>query len=303
MGKVYAVRIIMKLSPTAKEQYLRCPLAYYMKYILGFKEELGGSPLIIGSANDAGTEALLQGKTMEEAKRIHDDALLHPTVNGVVVDSMTSDKIKWSKSDLKNSPIVSDNPAEVWVAKGHMILEQYAKQVMPKIKSVLGTQIRASIKNELGDEGYGFADFIYEHVDGRIILADNKTAGKRYDDAKVLEMMPQLAFYEEALRDEYKIDQSEFIVMVKDIRKTERNGPRVVIQDDLVFDIPEEIFEKTFADFEEVMHNIRMGRFESNHPDCHRFYGPCLCSIGDNGYFKSGGVNLTGLVKVERRSK
>ena len=175
----------MKLSPTAKDLYLRCPLAYYMKYVLGYREEIVGSPLIIGSANDAGTEALLQGKTLEEAKKIHDELLLNPVVNGVQVDAVTSELIKWSKSDLKNSPIDSENPAEIWVAKGHMILEQYQKQVLPKIKDVLGTQIKASITNDFGDEAYGYADFIYEHIDGRIILADNKTSGKKYNDEKI----------------------------------------------------------------------------------------------------------------------
>lgn len=260
-----------------------------------------GSALIVGSANDSALDVLLHGKTMEEAKKELRNKMLHPEINGEVLDSLNTNKIKFSKSDLKNAPIDSDVPALVLLAKGEMILDQYAEQIMPKIKNVLGTQLKASIKNEFGDEIFGYADMIVEWEDGRILLLDNKTAAKKYNDEKVEEMMPQLAVYEEAFRDEYKIDDSGFIVQVKDIRKTLRNGPRVTIQEE-IFTIPEEMYKKTFDEYDQVLHNIKMGNFESNHPDCNMFYGNCMCSLGrDTGYFESGGTNMTGLIQTERK--
>jgi hypothetical protein len=112
-------------------------------------------------------------------------------------------------------------------------------------------------------------------------------------------MTPQLAVYDTALRDKYNIDNVGFIVQVKDIRK--KKEPRVVIQEE-IFDISEEIYEKTFDEYDKVLHNIKMGIFPSNHPHCNTYFGNCLCSMnGDSGYYSSGGQDLSGLIKVDRR--
>jgi len=292
----------MRLSPTAKDQYLRCPLAYYMKYVLGYREEVVGSALPFGSANDSALDLLLHGKTLDEAKKHFKKELLNPVINNKRVDALTTKSIKWSKSDSKNSPTDEDHPAKILLAKGNMILDQYAEQVLPKIKNVLGTQIKASLKNNLGDEIYGYADMIVEWEDGRILLLDNKTSSKKYDQNMIDDKVAQIALYEEALRDEYDIDASGFVVMVKDIRK--KKEPRVVIQDDLILDISEEVLDNTFNEFEEAFHGIKMGLFHSNHPNCNSYFGNCICSIhGDHGYNSSGGQDTSGLVKVERRNK
>lgn len=278
------------LSHTAKNKYLNCPLSWYMHYKLKLRERIVGSALPFGTAIDAAQEALLKGKTLEEAIKIFDDLWIAPKINGKQLDGPTTKLIKFSKADGKEG--LADTAWGNLREKGHLLIAAYQQEIMPSIKDVLAVQKRISIKNDYGDSIIGFADMIVKWEDGRNILFDNKTSSKKYPLDAVTEgdKAGQLALYFEALQEEYSLDAAGFIVLEKEIRVRE---PRTRIQT-LIDTVPENIIEETFQEFEEVLTGIKLGQFPSNHPHCNQFYGDCIC----NKYYPSNGTDMTGLIKV-----
>lgn len=278
------------LSHTAKNKYINCPLSYYMHYILKLREEVVGSALPFGTAIDSAQETLLKGKTLDQALKVFNEAWIAPKINGNRVDGPTTKFIKFSKADGAEG--LADTAWGNMKEKGELLLTAYQEEIMPRIKDVLAVQKPIFIKNDQGDFIRGFADKIVVWEDGRNILFDNKTGAKKYesDAVTVGDKAKQLGLYYEALKDEYSLDASGFIVLEKKIRK---NEPRTRIQI-LIDNVPEDLIQETFDEFEEVLHNIKLGIFPSNHPDCNQYYGDCVC----NKYYPSGGTDLTGLIKV-----
>lgn len=286
----------IQLSHSAKNKYMNCPLSYYMHYILKYREEKTTSPLIFGSTIEEGLDALLLGKTLEEAQRLFKDAWSNPMVNGVQVDGRTTDMIKFSKSDSKEG--LAATPWESMLIKGNMLLEAYQTEVLPGIKNIISLQEKVKIDHSNGEDSIiGYADLIVELQDGRIALMDNKTSAKAYPSDAVVagDKAKQLALYNEALKDKYDIDVVGFYVLEKGIRK---KNPRTRIQT-LMGNVPEALVEETFDEIENVLYGIRMGQFESNHPNCNQFYGKCVC----NKYAPSGGVDTSGLICTKKDKK
>lgn len=286
---------MIHLSHTAKEKYLRCPLSYYMHYILKLREEVVGSALPFGTAFGDGADVLTLGGTLQDAFAKFDELWEFPKINGVNIDAKTSNKIKYSKSDNKEE--LAETPWESLKIKGHLLLTQYQKDVISITKDVLAVQHKINIENSYGDVITGYVDKVLELNDGRIVLFDDKTSASKYNedvitnpDGTQLDKAKQLALYFEALKDEFNIDSVGFFVAEKKIRKKD---PKARIQI-ITGKLPEAIIKKTFDEFEQVLYNIKMGVFPSNHPNCNTYYGDCIC----NKYQKSGGLNTDGLIKV-----
>lgn len=291
----------IKLSHTAKDKYLRCPLSYHMHYNLGFREATVGSPLVFGSAIDEGLNTLLLTKDLNKAKEAFETTWTKQKVNGKEVDLRTSNLIKYSKADNDESllPEKFDTKIipqwEIMRQKGLMLLEAYNNEIIPKVKKVHEVQKYFSLPNKSGDEIIGFLDLLCEWEDGRLLIMDNKTSSKKYADDKIETEGGQLALYKEAFGRKYPIDGVGYIVLEKGIRKKE---PRTRIQV-LTGDVPEELTEKTFDEFKQVLYGIRMGHFHSNHPVCNTYFGDCICNL----YYPSEGTDLTGLVQVNKGKK
>lgn len=299
---------MIQLSHTAKELYLRCPLAYYMHYILNLREEKVGSALPFGSAVDDALNVLLMEKDLEKAKTAFEKILREPKINGKTLDLQTNpENVRYSKSDfdpaLFTEKELDDLEGKQDLAsyeslkrKGFMFLDQYNEQIMPKIKKVHEVQKFVQVKNSLGDKIVGYVDFICEWEDDRLLIVDNKTSSMKYKDDVIKKEAKQLAFYQEAVRMQYPSDAVAYIVMNKKIRK--RKEPKVVIQE-IIDNVPEDLYNKTFDEFDEVLYNIRMGRFYSNTPECDMPWGKCVCKK----YHESGGVDASGLIKVTKSRK
>lgn len=285
----------IRLSHTAKELYLRCPLAYYMHYILNLRSEKVGSPLPFGSAIDEGVNELLEGKSLIVALKKFDELWENPKINNVKVDGKTTELITFSKADQKEE--LADTPWESLKIKGHMLIEAYQLEIMPSIKDVLAVQKPINITNNYGDRIIGFADIIVETVDGRRLVMDNKTSAKSYPKDAVYsgDKAKQLALYFEALKEQYNLDGAGFYVIEKGIRKRE---PQTRIQT-LIDEIPETVIQKTFEEYDDVLTSIKLGKFHSNSPECNMFYGDCIC----DKYAKSFGQDLSGLIEVKRKQK
>jgi hypothetical protein len=287
---------VIYLSHTAKEKYLQCPLAYYMHYILRLRERVLGSALPFGSAIDEGAGALAEGKTLDEALKVFDDAWTNPEINGVVVDGPTTDLIRFSKADSVEG--LADTPWESLKIKGHMLIKAYQKEVMPLFKDVLAVQHKIELDNETGDKIVGYIDKIVELKTGEKVLFDDKTSSQKYPsdiitnvDGPSVDKAKQLALYYTAAVSEFGLNKVGFIVMEKKIRSKE---PRHRIQV-LTGNIPESIIDKTFDEFNQVLYNIRMGKFPSNHPNCDSYYGKCIC----HEYVKSDTMDTERLIRLK----
>jgi len=282
----------VKLSHTAKEKYLNCPLSYHMHYNLGYRENLVGSALPFGSAIDEALNFLLLNKNkVNEAKSVYEKEL---------TKQLTSYKdagqdIRFSKADFDDS--LGTTVEESLLTKGLMILDQYNEQVISKIKKVVEVQKYFSIPNGVGDEIIGFIDMVVQWEDDRFLLLDNKTASQKYNDEfqKIdTDKLKQVATYREALKDKMPIDGQGFIVIGKNIRK--KKEPRVVIQE-IFGNVTEDLVDQTFQEYDDVLYNIRMGNFPSNHPNCNSYFGPCIC----DKYAPSGGEDTSGLIQLKKK--
>jgi CRISPR/Cas system-associated exonuclease Cas4 (RecB family) len=290
----------IRLSHTAKEKYLNCPLSYYMHYQLNLREEIVGSALPFGIAIDEAQGTMLEGKQLKDVLEQFEKLWESPKINGQILKGSQTNKIRFSKADAKEG--LGDTPWENMLEKGKLLLEAYYEEIMPQIKDVLAVQQVVNVKNDSGDSIFGLADMIVKWKDGRNVLVDNKTASKKYKEDAITNLdgpeqdkAKQLALYYENLKDRFSLDAVGLIVLEKEIRKKD---PKTRIQV-LINETTEEIIEKTFDEFEEVLYGIRMGQFPSNNPKCNKFYGDCVCSK----YYPSGGTDLTGLVNVKKDRK
>lgn len=300
----------VKLSHTAKEMYLLSPRKYFYHYMLYLRPIKADSALFFGSMIEHGIEALLAGKTLDQAKETFTNNFKFVDINGKKEDLVTSDKINYSKADLdpdvfteeETNSIIDKSPQyqshKSLMKKGLMLIEAYSKEILPKIKKVIATQVPFTIDNGIGDQITGFADLICEWEDGKTYVLDHKTSSIKYpDDAVQTEQYgKQTALYFDTFKDKYKIDGAGFIVLEKKMRKKE---PRARVYATL-FQVPsEQITEKTFDEFENVLYNIKQGQFPCCTPNCDAYGKQCVYKK----YCDSGGENLTGLVKLNGYKK
>lgn len=102
--------------------------------------------------------------------------------------------------------------------KGELMLTAYIKEVIPRIKKVLAVQKEINIQGEAGDSIIGYIDLIAEWEDGSIVIFDNKTSARAYEEDAV-KNSTQLTLYTHAVENEYKTRKAGFIVLRKAINK------------------------------------------------------------------------------------
>lgn len=102
--------------------------------------------------------------------------------------------------------------------KGHIMLDSYNKKVIPKINKVIAVQKEQYLENSDGDKVVQYLDAIVEWEDGRILLGDNKTSAKAYDEDSA-SRSPQLISYFHSSKEEYKLNAVAFWVLNKQIIK------------------------------------------------------------------------------------
>lgn len=106
--------------------------------------------------------------------------------------------------------------------KGELMLTDYNKKIIPRIKQVLAVQKHISLENSEGDKITGICDLAVEWEDGKRYVLDNKTSGIKYEDDSAMRSQ-QLILYHHVLRDELKIDGGVgFLVLYKNILKNRR---------------------------------------------------------------------------------
>lgn len=287
----------IKLSHTAKEKYLNCPLSYYLYYNLGYREKFTGSSLPFGIAVDEGLNFLLHNPDKLEEAKIKYATKFHNAFNDLKQNKQI---VSFSKADLDETltdKTDDEGAQDSLYQKGLLFLEAYKEQILPEFKKIKEVQKFFSIENSVGDQIIGFVDLLVELKDGRLVLLDNKTSGSPYNETFSqidVDKRKQLATYKEALGSKYPIDDLGFVTMIKAIRK--KKEPRVRTQL-ILGNVDDEFTDSVFQEYEEVLSGIRMGQFPSNSPKCNSFYGKCICEK----YVQSNGENKSSLIQLKRK--
>lgn len=295
----------MKLSHTQKELFLVSPRAWYNKYVLGYQEEVMGSPLFFGSIVEDGVNVLLKGGSLEDAHKLFENNFKRYKVNGKWEDLATSNKVRYSKADWQEH-LFTERELETLETKtqqfrthqsllrsGKRMIEEFHLNIQPHIKKVLAMQEYFSIPNDHGDEIIGYVDLVCEWEDDSVIIHDVKTSGSAYKANAVLteDKGKQTALYYEALSDKYNPDFAGFLVLEKKVRKRD---PQMRSQ--ILIDVPpDELIEKTFDEFDEVLHTIRKAYFPCCSPQCDQYGQQCAYKQ----FCKSEGMNIEGLVNTK----
>lgn len=106
--------------------------------------------------------------------------------------------------------------------KGLIMIDSYNKKVMPKVKNVLAVQHKFKLQNDDGDEIVAVADMVVEWFDGRILLLDNKTSARMYEDDQATRSQQLIIYYHKLKEDFNLTNQVGFIVMNKNILKNKK---------------------------------------------------------------------------------
>lgn len=306
---------MINLSYSAAQKYLTSPFAYFAHYFLRLRTASTGSALVFGGALDEGLNSLLADKRdgkepdLDKAKLAFDESFGKHKVAS----------IKYSKADLDASLlgcsdincVYRDNKVgtngrcnckeemqgvdPAWVAlsrKGHILIEEYNKQIMPKLEKVLLVQHKIDMKNEDGDAFTGIIDLVAQ-IDGKVYVIDNKSTTKPYT-ANSANESSQLATYFEAIREEYNPHGVAYITVPKTIRKVKKP----VVDISIIYgQAGEQLIDKTFSEYDGVLQGIRKGRFPCTPEVC--CSSPWGCDY--RRYCESGGKDMTGLVVSERK--
>lgn len=187
--------------------------------------------------------------------------------------------------------------------KGHLMLDANRTQILPRIKKVIGTQVKVNLKNEEGDSLLGFVDLVCEWDDGNQVIFDYKTSSIEYDADSVL-TSPQLTIYSHSLN----IKRAGYLVFRKGIIKNkvkicsvcgfdgsstrhktcnnETNGKRCggtynesinpeVDVNIIINDIPERTEDIVLENIDAINKAIKAGVFVRNFGACKQGYGNC----------------------------
>jgi len=296
----------MKVSHTQLQLYKTSPRAWYNKYMLKYKEEVMSSALFLGSIIEKSIDALLEGKTLKEAQDLFEKNYQKYKINGKWEILKSSNKVKFFKSDFQENAHTQEELDELadkphnfrcWssrIKSGKLMIQEFHDNILPNIKRVIATQEYISVDNGAGDQIIGYADYIVEWIDGRILILDLKTSASKYKDDAVttIEKGAQTALYYFALKDKYKLDGAGFLVLEKKIRK---KSPQTRSQ--ILIDVPsEELIQETLDEYIDLVYNIKQAKFPCCSPECDVYGQTCAY----NKFCSSGGIDTTGLVNTKK---
>jgi hypothetical protein len=301
----------VKISYSALSTYIDCPYKYKLHYIDKLRPQTVGSALVFGNAIDKAVDTLLQSKDLNKAKQVFDKEFA--TTKGPLgntIDTRSSSLIVYNLNDVDWDLISEDSSNPQWDSlsrKGHIILEGFDRHIVPKVIRVLAVQPNIELENEKGDKVIGKADLIVEWENGEIHAVDVKTSGMMYEKDSV-QKSTQLAIYNAALKDKYKIDKCAYWVGLKNINKNKTKRcvkcgmdgsgtnyknchrgdgknrckgewditirPTAYIQ--TVIDNVDPLFEQnTIANLNEVAYAVNERVFFRNYNNCIKPWGPC----------------------------
>ncbi len=188
--------------------------------------------------------------------------------------------------------------------KADMIFQAYQIEILPRIKRVISIQERVDLTNKDGDTVVGYIDVTLEWEDGKIYIADHKTASKfsqyadvqnKAGDKTTVRTSQQLGVYG-FFKD---IKHGMYIVILKDIVA---DGRKKGTLPKVKFKIFKDEFDPKFQDqtlskFELVTDHIKKGVFEkkADKEQCYAYGKKCPY------YNLCWGGSMDGLIQKEKK--
>lgn len=172
--------------------------------------------------------------------------------------------------------------------KGHLMIEAYSRDIMPKIVEVRDIQKNIELPNKDGDILTGVIDYVAKFSDGLWRVMDNKTSSSPYTDEMIKESQ-QLAIYCE----HEKLYNCGYTVLNKKLGKKD---PRVKTQI-VLGKIEDDDVEVLFDKIQNVLYSIKEEKFEMPTDDkvCFQYGQKCpyynYCRTGEAKH----------LIKLEKR--
>lgn len=260
----------MKISFSAMTKYSDCSYSYFLHYMLKLRTVKEGSALKFGGAMDLALNELLLTKDVVRARHVFATEWIKYTKDGT---------IKYSKADLDTSLLHEEMlkttvDMQSWFSlseKANIMLEEYAVQILPKIKQVISVQFDEVVPNGAGDFLSIKPDLICEWIDRTILLVDNKTSSVTYETDSV-RISEQLSTYYDALKEKYGLQKAAFIVIPKRINR--RKKPAIDIKV-IIDEVQEEVIEETYAKYQTTLDKIKAAEFHKDFDKCIGKYGKC----------------------------
>lgn len=356
------------LSHTKLNTYKECPKKYKLHYIDKLRPIVIGSPLVFGSAIDKTLEDLLlhNKDTFDfnfRFQKINNVEEYLPTSNKVSYsnadydfDLLKQEDFQKLKDELKIEDVLGEinrsfeekkefgfkniDPSRQalinyasWLSlyrKGRLMVEAFHRDIKPKIKSVLGTQIEIKLTNNKGDVITGKPDLIAEWVGyDKPIIIDFKTSSKAYE-ADSVKLSQQLTTYMHEVSERFLDTRTAgYVVFNKRINKVKHqtckscgwfeigskarsctvvtsskkrcNGEwsiqlELKCNTQIIIDeIPVGTEDIVLQDYDTVNEQIKNEEFDCNTDSCHGIYGKC-------GFFDlCHGNSMVGLIKLEKK--
>jgi hypothetical protein len=145
---------------------------------------------------------------------LNEEKMIHYGKNDADYDLLSDEEIREAGDDMDKIGWFSLRH------KGHLIIDTFKKEFLPKVKKIHSTQEAIELLNDQGDKSIGFCDAVLE-IEGydKPIITDFKTAGKPYADDSV-QYSVQLSQYLHALSDKYDNTRlAGYVVFAKNINK------------------------------------------------------------------------------------
>jgi len=269
-----------RLSYSAREKYELCPYKYYLHYVMRYRSSLQSSALCFGNALDLALNSLLEGK--QDYHEVFDSEW--SKYQDVSIEYYKSDLDPSLLSGQELSLSIKEQSFLSLSRKGHLLLESYHKEIMPKIKKVISIQEEMTICG-YDEQGHSTEDSIYGKLDliamietesGEVVqaLLDNKTTSEPYPKNSV-QKKDQLALYASGFSD---IEWFGYLTLNKKNYKTQ------IIIDKIHNEKKQEVIQKFVKSLEDIKNN----NFERNMKSCYSFGRRCeFYSHCHQGYFSA----------------
>lgn len=181
------------------------------------KVQVCTSPLVVYSERDFDAELLTEEDWRFLAAKARELLPREEGTSEEILKRCAGYKKQKAYRHLKEEELIYYNIGN-WLSmrrKGHLMLDAHRKKILPKIKKIVGTQVKIELKNDKEDSVIGYADLIcrFEGHDEDIVI-DYKTSGMEYEEDSVI-MSQQLTLYTHAL----DLKKAGYIVFRKNILK------------------------------------------------------------------------------------
>ena len=246
-----------KISYSKIRSWSECGRKYELHYKHHLRSKFFHAALAFGSAIDKSLNTLLETRDVEKARAEFDKQWAYQYVNSKNVRLVDFVDLVYAETDFDGDLLLEEDWQQVggkevlveldrirtekkekglknldindrlllnkcnWLClrrKGYIMLHSYNEKIMPHIREVKAVQYETFLNSDAGDQIQQFVDLIVEWEDGSIILFDNKTSARKYEEGSAA-ISQQLISYYYQCKEQFNIGAIGYIVLNKHINK------------------------------------------------------------------------------------